>query len=296
MTLALPQDSLARLEAAVDTALVRADEGELRVLGYGEISLVVAWDEDAAPRACKRLPPFADEGTFERYRTTVSAYLQALAEAGVPPVETAVQAHRRDDGRLVGYCVQPILPPGSLLPEQLRACDEPDAVALFERVLERITGGISPALGIDAQISNWAEVDDKLLYLDISTPLMRDGAGVEALDTNLFLASLPWALRPLVRWIFLRAILDKYYDPRGAVVDLIGNLYKEQLGGLVPAFLEVATAYIEPAIGEAEVVAYYKEDARMWALLQVLRRADRWWQRTIRRRPYPFLLPGRIQR
>jgi hypothetical protein len=31
-------------------------------------------------------------------------------------------------------------------------------------------------------------------------------------------------------------------------------------------------------------------------LLQRLRRADRWWQRTVRRRPYPFLLPGRIDR
>jgi Family of unknown function (DUF6206) len=296
VTLALAEDSLARLEAAVDTALVRADEGDLRVLGYGEISLVVAWDEDAAPRACKRLPPFADEDTFERYRGTVAAYLEALAEAGVPPVETAVQAHRRDDGRLVGYCVQPILPPGSLLPDRLRAMDEPDAVALFERVLGRITGGISPALGIDAQISNWAQVDGELLYLDISTPLMRDEAGAETLDTSLFLASLPWALRPLVRWIFLRAILDKYYDPRGAVVDLIGNLYKEQLEGLVPAFLQAAAAQLQPAITEAEVVAYYKEDARMWALLQVLRQADRWWQRSIRRRTYPFLLPGRIKR
>ena len=30
----------------------------------------------------------------------------------------------------------------------------------------------------------------------------------------------------------------------------------------------------------------------MWALLQRLRRCDRWWQRRVRRRPYPFLLPG----
>jgi hypothetical protein len=34
----------------------------------------------------------------------------------------------------------------------------------------------------------------------------------------------------------------------------------------------------------------------MWALLQILRRVDRSWQRGVRRRSYPFLLPGRIAR
>lgn len=45
-----------------------------------------------------------------------------------------------------------------------------------------------------------------------------------------------------------------------------------------------------------DVRRYYARDARMWALLLGLRRLDRWWQLNVRRRPYPFLLPGRIER
>jgi len=41
---------------------------------------------------------------------------------------------------------------------------------------------------------------------------------------------------------------------------------------------------------------YYRSDARLWELMLRLRRADRWWQRRIRRRTYPFLLPGHIER
>jgi hypothetical protein len=34
----------------------------------------------------------------------------------------------------------------------------------------------------------------------------------------------------------------------------------------------------------------------MWGLLQRLRRIDRSWQRRVRRRQYPFLLPGKVER
>ena len=60
--------------------------------------------------------------------------------------------------------------------------------------------------------------------------------------------------------------------------------------------LEIVNTAVEPAIDEAEVRRYYREDAAMWALLQRLRRIDRAWQRRVRRRQYPFLLPGKVER
>ena len=51
-----------------------------------------------------------------------------------------------------------------------------------------------------------------------------------------------------------------------------------------------------PPITLSEVRRYYRGDARTWAQLLRLRRADRFWQRKVRRRAYPFLLPGRIER
>jgi hypothetical protein len=71
---------------------------------------------------------------------------------------------------------------------------------------------------------------------------------------------------------------------------------KERLERWLPAFLEESNARVRPALSQEEVRRYYAADARTWALLQRLRRLDRAWQRRVRRRPYPFLLPGRIER
>ena len=167
---------------------------------------------------------------------------------------------------------------------------------LFERIADHVVATVDPGLGLDGQLSNWAVVEREVLYFDVTTPMMRDDRGREALDTDLFLASLPWTLRGLVRRFMLHSILDKYYSPRGVLVDLLGNLIKEGISERLPTGLEVVNARIEPAIDEAEVHRYYREDAGMWALLQRLRRIDRAWQRRVRRRQYPFLLPGKVER
>lgn len=150
--------------------------------------------------------------------------------------------------------------------------------------------------GLDAQLSNWVLDGERLAYLDLSTPLLRDDAGADRLDRAVFMASLPWLLRPLAARFLLDDILAKYFDRRGVLLDLLGNLHKERLERLIAPFLEVIGDRVSPAIDAAEVTRYYRGDARSWALLQRLRRLDRAWQRRVRRRPYPFLLPGRIAR
>ena len=78
------------------------------------------------------------------------------------------------------------------------------------------------------------------------------------------------------------------------------NLIKEGLGRWLPTFVAATNRRLGPAHGKPltlrEVEKYYADDARMWGLLQVMRRADRYWQRKVRRRPYQFLLPGKIVR
>ncbi|MBN2361863.1 MAG: hypothetical protein JXR83_20600 [Deltaproteobacteria bacterium] len=296
MNALLRDDELAALEAAVGAALVRADAGSLRVLGYGEISLVAAWPAAAGTLACKRLPLFDSERALASYRDCVDRYLAALREGGVEPVPTAVQHLAHDDGKLAAYVVQPVLSAEALLPARWAAGDQALVIRDFERILAAVDGCVGPSRGLDGQLSNWAWVDGALRYLDVSTPMLRDAHGREALDTGLFLASLPWALRSLVRRFMLHAILDKYYDRRGVVLDLLGNLYKERLGPLVAPLLPVANAHLAPPITGDETMSYYRSDARMWALLQRLRRLDRWWQRRVRRHVYPFLLPGDIER
>ena len=47
---------LAELEACVRAALDRHDDSALRVLGFGEITLVVGWPTAAPQVAAKRVP------------------------------------------------------------------------------------------------------------------------------------------------------------------------------------------------------------------------------------------------
>ena len=74
------------------------------------------------------------------------------------------------------------------------------------------------------------------------------------------------------------------------LLDVASNLHKEQLDRCVPLLLAAAAARVGPPIAHAEVLRYFRRDRALWLALQRLRRADRAWQRRVRRRPYPFLL------
>jgi hypothetical protein len=288
--------TLAELEAAVERALASGDESGLEVLGYGEISCVLAWRDEAFSVAAKRLPLFDDRDRLAAYTAAFNAYLLELERAGVPVAPSRLDTTPAAGGRTAVWCLQPLLPPESLAPVRLAAADDGEARRLLGAVADCIRAAATPLLGIDGQLSNWAVAGDGVLYFDVTTPLMRDDTGREVLDLELFLASLPWALRGFVRRHYLRAILDKYYEPRGNLLDLLGNLIKEGLAARLGLALAVVNERVEPAIEEAEVRRYYREDAQMWALLQRLRRLDRWWQRRVRGRSYPFLLPGPVAR
>jgi hypothetical protein len=163
-------------------------------------------------------------------------------------------------------------------------------------VVEATAAGISASVGLDAQASNWlVQGDGSVAYVDVTTPLLRDPAtGRHHLDADVFLASLPWALRGAVRRFLLAEILSHYHELRPALLDLAANLHKERRAEWIPTLLEVIGDRAQ--LERRDIDRYYRSDARMWALLQHLRRADRWWQRHIRRRRYPFLLPGPIER
>jgi hypothetical protein len=160
---------------------------------------------------------------------------------------------------------------------------------------------VAPDVGIDAQLSNWAWVEGSsgtasLRYFDVTTPLLLDAQRRLALDVGIFLAAYPWAVRrPIARFV-VPDLVDHYTSRRRILLDVVGNLRKERLGPWVPVALSAIQPHVAPGITEAEVEAFYYRDARLWSVLLTLRRADRWWQRRVRRRPYPFLLPGPIAR
>lgn len=291
-------EAVVSLEEDVARALETGDISRLEVLGYGEISVVVALETDEGRFACKRLPRFHNRAAYHRYSELLDDYLEALRTAGVDPVQsTLVPIHLNVgndlDNDIVAYCVQPAFDPSHLAPNLLSGAG---AELLLAEIVETTVRAIGPRLGLDAQVSNWAQVDGRLVYLDVTTPLMRNDDGSERLDTGIFLASLPWAMRGIVRRFLLKGILSHYYDARAALVDLVGNLVKERLDARISTAVTLANAYVEPVITEHEARDYYRSDARTWGLLQRVRRVDRYWQENFRQRTYPFLLPGRIER
>lgn len=305
--------ALGALEARVSAALGRGDDEGLTVLGYGEISCVLSWPPGQGARACKRLPRFRDQASFDAYRSIFDRYVAALTAAGIVVEPTELHAVRRPDQALVGYLVQPLVPFDHLAPSVLGRLDPTADTgrptggrALLASIADAVVGAVTPTVGLDAQISNWVWRDGRLTYLDLTTPMLRSPAGAIELDTGLFLARMPWLVRPPLARFVVPGIVATYHQPRSILVDLVGNLVKERLERWMPTALEVANAALAAAapdvaggrapIAPEEARRYYASDKRLWGLLQAVSKADRAWQRRVRRRPYEFLLPGPIER
>lgn len=293
---ALERGSLESLERTVVRSLESAEAPAPEVLGYGEISPVLALRWAGGGVACKRLPLFPSETAYEAYHSCLRAQVAAFEAHGIPLLAT--ELHRVDGprGRPLAYCVQPLVDATMLVPAWLARDSGPGGIALVEHILNMALTYVAPTRGFDGQLANWALVDDEPVYLDITTPLLRDEQGRERLDVELFLASIPWMLRGFVRGFMLRRILDPYYSPRGVTLDLLGNIIKEGLADCLPELVPLAARRLGEPLDVEDVRRHYAADARLWHLLQRLRRLDRAWQRHVRRRPYPFLLPGPVER
>jgi hypothetical protein len=293
---ALSDAELRDLDALVEGVLATGDESSLRVLGYGEISLVLGWPVNESAFACKLLPPFAHRSRFDAYRETLEDYLEALRMAGVVPVSTELRPVERGDGAVAGYAVQPVLPPAGLAPIVLAHTEPARGHPLVEAVVDAAARTITPRVGLDAQVSNWWWEDGTLTYIDVTTPMLWTADGRPRLDVDLLVRPMPWAVRGAIKRFLAPRILDGYRDLRGVCLDLCGNLIKERLDAWLPRFLAAANEHLERPIAAEEVRRYYRSDARLWGMLLAIRRLDRAWHRRIRRRPYPFLLPQRIER
>jgi hypothetical protein len=288
---------LAQLESLVSRALETGNEEQLlRVLGYGEITLVLAWPPDEPRFACKRLPLFPDRAAVAAYNEVLERYLRALRARGIDVIETELQAVDGPEGRVAAYCVQRALAAEMIVPALLRSLDPAGGHPAFAAIVDAVFRVCDPQVGIDAQLANWAWDGGELHYFDVTTPMLRDDAGRLQLDPDLFLAALPWPFRTPFRRLVLPGVVARYSRPRDVLLDLLGNMLKERLDAWEPAARSAVNARVTPEITETEVRKFYAGDARLWATVLAARRADRWWQHRVRRRAYQFLLPGRIER
>ncbi len=316
--------TLERFEATLDPAHPETGEVPAKVVGYGEMSTVVAIDAPGlADLVLKRMAIFHDEGEVDAYEELLADYAVELRAAGLTvPDQASARTTSGRTGRPVLYLLQARLDGAAIGNKVLATVPLADRVVLVRSVLAEITrvfarnrdlppGG--PSLGLDGQISNWCVEgfdsrtpaftgDERLVYLDTGTPLIRRD-GVEAIDPELFLRLCPASLAWVVRRFFLQDVLDRYHDCRGAVLDMVANLVKEGHDDLVDAAVGIATDVLRSGWDRAvdpvtarEVRSYYREDKQIWRLFLGLRRLERFVQTGVRHKPYDAILPGRIKR
>lgn len=291
------QSEIEAFEERLGEAVRAGNADEFDIIGYGEITIAVKLSTPAGDLVCKRLAPLSSRDSAARIAGVIAQYISDLEAAGLDVVETETPFMEGRDCWVL-YCVQPMLTPGSLGPDFLRGMTADEAAPHVRRIFEHIRASVSPSLAPDGQLSNWAFEGDRLRYLDVGTPFLRDEEGRELFDFTEVVRGLPGPIRIIVERFLLRGILDNYHSTRGQALDFLGNLIKEGLGDILPALVPLANEVFEldPEITEKEVRAHYKSDAQTYAFIQATRRADRWVHRNLLRKPYPYLLPPRIER
>ncbi len=314
---------LKEFEKGLDPAHPESSKIPARVLGYGEISTIFEIQAGTTKNlACKRMPIFKTKDEVAQYEALYKDYNEVLEkELGINIPEWGFAWFTSDAGNIIAFDIQRKLNPESIGNRAIHILNTDGVRTLFVLVLRELTkvwrfnlSNPDRAMGIDGQISNWSIVDfdaarpqispgSRLLYIDTSTPLMKK-EGVERLDPELFLRSAPSFLVWLIRWLFLEGVMTRYYDARLVTIDLIANFYKEQRPELVPGLAQAANEFyasegaslgVKP-LTEKEIKAYYKEDALIWVLFLAFRRFDRWLHKYILRKPYIYILPGKIKR
>ena len=322
MSLAVNLDLLREFERGLDPQHPEHSRIPATILGYGEISTVFAIQgEGLQDLAFKRLPLFQNQAEIAKYRAAYDTYNRLLEEEiGLHlPAHTWACIEDRA-GPPVFYIIQKQLAAASIAHHALHALPTEAILGLVSRVLRELRRVWEfnrqqdrIQVAIDGQISNWAlenfdpqhpQLEEaRLLYLDTSTPLFRI-QGREQLDTELFLRSAPSFLVWVLRLVFLKDVVDRYYDFHRVAVDLVANFYKEQRAELIPEVIRIVNDFIRgeaadlgvKAIDENEVRDYYREDALIWSLYFSMRKADRFLRLRLLRRAYPYILPDKIKR
>jgi len=313
---------LKEFEKTLDTLNPEKGKIPIKILGFGEISLVFEILDDPAHLAYKRIPIFDNENQVKRHIWAYKEYCRILGEEiGLNLPQSDAIWFKNDKEEIKFYCIQQKIDPeavGNKAIHQISDNEIETLVILTMRELKKVWAfnkeNETLNVGLDGQISNFVVVDydhnnpevketSKLQYLDTSTPMFRKN-NIEAMEAELFLKSAPSFLRFLIKALFVQEVVDRYYDWRLVTIDLIANFFKEQKPEIIPRLIrrinrfyreEAKEFNIEP-ITFKEVHKYYKNDKMIWVIFQNARRLDRFLKAKLFKKKYDFYLPEKIRR
>ncbi|RLC33126.1 MAG: hypothetical protein DRH32_01905 [Deltaproteobacteria bacterium] len=303
------QKFLEKFEKGLDTRSLGRSKIPATLIGYGEISAIFQIGDDRTT-VYKRMPLFRDTARAEQYASMHRDYCDLLTRAGLTLPQSGTAVVTLPGRPVVLYIAQQKFPSHCVANKVIHTCDRQKAKRLIEQIVSEMmkcwqyNKSCRPEfeLALDGQISNWVVMEDQgkplFYFIDTSTPFIRRN-GVEQLDPELLLQSAPAFLRWLLRLFFVDDVMNRYYNPRQVLIDLVANFYKEQLPELVPMAVKTINGITGPDILPlkiTDVEKYYREDKFIWTLFLALRRMDRWLTATIFRKRYEFILPGKIRR
>jgi hypothetical protein len=286
-----PLPDFAVVEAAVGHAVRTGDTSALRLLGHGEISIVLGWPADAPEHAVKRVPPFRTAAAAQQYIDVCERNLALLRAAGVAVWPTTFHTTRRDDGTTVVYHRQPVGDPSRIGSNVLRGAEPADAHPLLDEIVRAARAVVTPSVGLDVQVANWIWDGVTAHQIDFTSPfLLNESRDDLQFDTRGFLREYPVVLRPLLRRELV-GLVRRFTTPEGALGDMIGNLQKEGLHQWVTPAIDAA-ARQGVHIDKTTTTKMFEDDKKLMPLTLRLKKAQRWWVSHTGRR-YDSLLPER---
>jgi len=313
---------LKEFEKTIDTIHPENGKIPIRILGFGEISLVFEIIGDPEQLAYKRIPIFENKKQVRRHVWAYNEYCRILErKVGLILPEHKVIWFLDDKEKIQFYSIQAKIDPKSVGNKIIHNVSDSEIEILVLLVLRELKKvwtlnkeNVDIEVGLDGQISNFVLLDydsknsivnenSKLLYLDTSTPMLRKN-GVETMDAELFLNSTPSFLRFLIKAFFIQEVLDRYYDLRLVIIDLLANFFKEQLPKIIPRLIKRINRFLKEEASEfelepitlAEVQKYYKSDKMIWVIFQNARKIDRYIKTKLLKKTYDFYLPEKIKR
>ena len=279
---------LAELEIAVQAALAARDHASLSIVGFGEVSVALGWPLQAPSWVCKRTPPM-NRLQFDQYRGLVFDYVDRLRAGGVDVIDTTIHTiERRND--VVAYLVQPMRP-ADQIGHRVLAAATPDPEHPFLSAIIAALGVVDDRISIDAQVTNFAWDGETATLLDVGTPFMWAGDGSQLFDLTPFEAMLPAPARPSMRKELVE-LIARWKDPRAVGVDIVANLMREGLDEWVEPMIMALNRSIATGqpIERADAEAVWADDRKTFPLITRLKKVQRTWMTTVRRRPYEFFV------
>jgi len=287
---ALPDLSI--VEAAVCEAVRRKDATGLRILGHGEISIVLGWPADQPVHALKRVPPFRSRALAEQYVGVVEHNLHLLRAANVPVWPTELHITERSDGSAVVYHRQPVADSAQLGTNVLRSAEPSSDHPLLVAIVRHAAAVVAPGVGFDVQAANWIWDGTDAHQLDFTSPFLLDHTGKDLrFDTSGFLSEYPAMLRPVLKRELLKVIV-RYTTAEGAIGDMVANLHKEGLDAWMDPAIEAARRDAGVVIDRGAATKMFEDDKKLMPLTLKLKKGQRWWVTHTGRR-YETLLPER---